>query len=259
MPTLETVRFRFRSDLDDAARDEAVAASSRFLAEQPGYRRRLVARRDNGEILDLVEWEGRSQALAAAEVFPKADAAAQFIQSIEPASAEMGHLELIHRHEVVPLAELLAAKLRASREFFERSTSVLTDEHEGFRPREEMLTVAQQVAHAASSVDWFTEGAFSSEGFDLDFEAQARWVAEQSSLSGARTHLGEAFDRAIERFGAAAEDALRKALPPGPIMGGKPRWSVVSGVEEHTAHHRGSLAVYARLLGLVPPMPYAEG
>lgn len=42
MPTLETVRFRFQPDVEDTARDEAVAASSRFLAEQPGYRRRLV-------------------------------------------------------------------------------------------------------------------------------------------------------------------------------------------------------------------------
>jgi uncharacterized damage-inducible protein DinB len=25
---------------------------------------------------------------------------------------------------------------------------------------------------------------------------------------------------------------------------------------EHTAHHRGALTVYSRLLGKVPPMPY---
>ena len=37
----------------------------------------------------------------------------------------------------------------------------------------------------------------------------------------------------------------------------EPRLGVVSGIVDHTAHHRGSLAVYARLRGKVPPMPYA--
>jgi uncharacterized damage-inducible protein DinB len=41
-------------------------------------------------------------------------------------------------------------------------------------------------------------------------------------------------------------------------MGGVPRWSVVSAISDHTAHHRGALTVYSRLLGKVPVMPYAE-
>jgi hypothetical protein len=33
--------------------------------------------------------------------------------------------------------------------------------------------------------------------------------------------------------------------------------AVVSGIVDHTAHHRGSLAVYARLIGKEPLMPYS--
>jgi uncharacterized damage-inducible protein DinB len=155
------------------------------------------------------------------------------------------------------LGRHLVEQLEASRAFFERTTSVLTDEHEGFRPREEMYTVAQQVAHVAATVDWLTAGAFSPGGFDLDFEAQARRLADQTSLAAARRQLAQSYDRAIERFGSRTEEELLRPLPDGPVMGGKPRRAAVSGIEEHTAHHRGSLAVYARLLGLVPPAPYS--
>ena len=37
-----------------------------------------------------------------------------------------------------------------------------------------------------------------------------------------------------------------------------PKFVAVSGIVEHTAHHRGSLSTYTRLCGKVPPMPYME-
>ena len=37
-----------------------------------------------------------------------------------------------------------------------------------------MLSVAAQIAHAAHTVDWFITGAFSPQGFDLDFAAHER-------------------------------------------------------------------------------------
>ena len=47
-------------------------------------------------------------------------------------------------------------------------------------------------------------------------------------------------------------------LAPGPIMGGLPRFTIFGALTDHSAHHRGALTVYARLLGKVPPMPYME-
>jgi uncharacterized damage-inducible protein DinB len=41
-------------------------------------------------------------------------------------------------------------------------------------------------------------------------------------------------------------------------MGGQPRHSIIGALIDHTAHHRGALTVYARLLSKVPPMPYGE-
>ncbi len=37
-----------------------------------------------------------------------------------------------------------------------------------------------------------------------------------------------------------------------------PRFAIFSAITDHTAHHRGALTVYARLKGIVPPMPYMD-
>jgi len=50
-----------------------------------------------------------------------------------------------------------ANQLLASKEFFERSTRVLDEADSGFRPRDEMMTVAHQVAHAAQTIDWLSK------------------------------------------------------------------------------------------------------
>jgi uncharacterized damage-inducible protein DinB len=58
---------------------------------------------------------------------------------------------------------------------------------------------------------------------------------------------------------SAKSDAdLMTLLPPGPIMGGVPRMAIFGAITDHTAHHRGALTVYARVSGIVPPMPYGD-
>jgi uncharacterized damage-inducible protein DinB len=119
-----------------------------------------------------------------------------------------------------------------------------------------MMTAAHQVAHTAQTIDWFVEGASRPEGFDLDFEKHAKGVAQVASLSVARQLLEKAFANAIEFVRSRSADQLAQPLPPGPVMGGQPISDIVWSMVEHTAHHRGALTVYSRLLGKVPPMPY---
>ena len=117
----------------------------------------------------------------------------------------------------------LAARknLEFARQCFENTTKVLTEEDGGFAPTPEAMTVTGQVVHVAQTLDWLREG-----GFD------GVWKMEFEVL--------------------AAE------MPANPIMQG-PRYEVIGGVVDHTAHHRGALAVYARLQGKTPAMPYGEG
>src|SRR6266566_9439029 len=88
--------------------------------------------------------------------------------------------------------QLLANQLLASKEFFERSTRVLEEADSEFRPREGMMTAAQQVAHTAQTLDWFIQGASRPEGFDLDFEKHAMALETMTSLAEARRMLDAA-------------------------------------------------------------------
>jgi uncharacterized damage-inducible protein DinB len=149
-----------------------------------------------------------------------------------------------------------ANQLLASKDFFERSTRVLAESDSEFRPQDGMMTVAQQVAHAAQTLDWFIEGASRSEGFDLDFEKHAKALAAVTSLAAARQALETAYANAITFLRSRTAEELARPLPPGPVMGGLPISDIVWAMVEHTAHHRGALTVYSRMLGKVPPMPY---
>jgi uncharacterized damage-inducible protein DinB len=155
-----------------------------------------------------------------------------------------------------PQAYDFASQLVASKDFFERSTRVLDEGDSGYRPNEAMMTVAQQVAHAAQTLDWFVEGASRPEGFDLDFEKHAKELAAVTSLNAARQMLERAYANAITFLRSQSPEQLASPLPAGPVMGGQPISEIVWGMIEHTAHHRGALTVYSRLLGKVPPMPY---
>ena len=154
--------------------------------------------------------------------------------------------------------ESLVAELKSTKEFFDRSTRCLTEDDSAFAPVEGMWTVAQQVAHAAQTVDWFFMGAFRPEGFDTDWEKLGKEVAAVRSLGAARAWLDAAFARAVEAIASRPAEEVFGLLPPNPILGEMPRAHIVSSIVDHTAHHRGALTVYSRLLGRVPAMPYME-
>ncbi len=151
-----------------------------------------------------------------------------------------------------------ARQLQETKLYFDRSTRNLTEADSGFTPGEGTWTVAQQVAHTAQTVDWFVEGVFRPDGFDMDFERLATEVAGVSSLTEARAWLDRAFEKATQAFGSRSAAELAEPLPPGPIMGGEPRAAAIGAIVDHTAHHRGALTIYSRLLGRVPAMPYME-
>jgi uncharacterized damage-inducible protein DinB len=149
-----------------------------------------------------------------------------------------------------------ANQLLASQDFFTRSTRVLEEGDSGFRPQPDMMTAAQQVAHAAQTLDWFIEGATRPEGFDLDFAKLAAELEKVTSLTAARQMLEKAYANAVRFLRSQTPEQLAQPLPAGPVMGGQPISDIVWAMVEHTAHHRGALTVYSRMLGKVPQMPY---
>ena len=152
-------------------------------------------------------------------------------------------------------AETLVNQLNTAKKYFDTSTECLDEGASDFSPAEGMFTAAQQVAHTAQTVDWFMEGVFGS-GFDMDFEKHVADVRKVSSLKAARESLDRSFTKLTDLIGSKSMEELSKPIPEGPIMAGLPRLTIVSGLVEHTSHHRGALTVYARLRGKVPAMPY---
>lgn len=151
--------------------------------------------------------------------------------------------------------ETLVAQLNAAKQYFGKSTACLDENDSGFAPSEDMFTVTQQVAYTAQTVDWFIAGAFG-EGFNMDFEGHIAEIKKTISLNVARDWLKKSFKTLTDLIASKTMEELTEPIPDGPIMAGLPRMTIVSGLVEHTSHHRGALSVYARLLGKVPAMTY---
>ena len=147
-------------------------------------------------------------------------------------------------------------QLAKAEEYFNRSADCLQEKDSGFKPEDGSRTAAQQVAHCAQTIDWFLDGVFGANGFDLDFSKFDTEIEDVTSLTAAREWLTGSFQKAREAFGSKTMEELSQTLPEGPVMGGAPRLAAVSAIVEHTAHHRGALTVYSRLAGYTPNMPY---
>ena len=155
------------------------------------------------------------------------------------------------------MKETLIKELSEIEKFFETSTDCLKEENCNFRPVDGALSVVEHVAHAAQSIEWFVAGMTSYDGFDLNFESHWEEVGKVKTLHEARSWFSKAIEDAISTIQDMSEDELSSLLPEGEVMGKEPKYKVVPAIAEHTAHHRGALTVYSRLLGKEPKMPYA--
>lgn len=153
-------------------------------------------------------------------------------------------------------AEQIVIQLKTSHKYMKSTISIFDEDDAGFAPQPELYTVAGHVAHAADSVEWFVEGAFG-KGWNLDFEGLIAAARAVETLEEATAWLDRAFEKAIATFEAASEEDLAGTIPDERIMKGAPRSAIVGPIVDHTAHHRGALTVYARLVGKVAPMPYS--
>lgn len=151
----------------------------------------------------------------------------------------------------------LVRLIQLSKEWFDRSSQCLTEDDSAFQPTKEAMTSAQQVAHVAQTIDWFVEGTFRSEGFDVNFAEHAKKAQAVTSLKEARAWLDRAYAAAVKAFESRSEEELNEPIAPG-LMGGTPRHAIAGSIADHTSHHRGVLTVYSRLLGKTPDMPYMD-
>jgi uncharacterized damage-inducible protein DinB len=151
-----------------------------------------------------------------------------------------------------------ATPIRQSLKFFSKTLSVFSEDDSSYAPAPGQFTVSQHVAHVAQTIDWFMVGGFSDKGFDLDFAAHHAAIREHNSLEESLIWLVKAVDAAAAILDEVTPEEMMEPIAAGPIMAGEPRAAVIAAIAEHTAHHRGALAVYARMRGYTPPIPYMD-
>ena len=145
--------------------------------------------------------------------------------------------------------------IQTQEKFFNTTIACFEEKDSGYTPQAGMMTVTQHVAHTAQTVQWFLTGAFDPNGFDMNFEKHAQESNKVTSLAEAKKWMATSCREAEALIRSKTMADFHVPIA-GKIMGGLPRVVIFEALADHTAHHRGSLAVYARLLGRKPAMPY---
>lgn len=150
-----------------------------------------------------------------------------------------------------------ASALRKNRAFLQNIIKDFKPEHADFRPKPEMMSVAEQIRHIAHTIHWFFDGGFE-DNWDMDFEKFMAKDKAPCTLEEAVQALDAAVERSVKMVEKLSEAELAAPMKDNPIFGASPRLVTISADTDHMAHHRGALSVYLRLLGVVPTMVYTE-
>lgn len=136
----------------------------------------------------------------------------------------------------------------------------IPEEKYGFRPAEGTRTVAETLAHIASTTQWPAEahGArMSAVNFDLFMDAFHRSLAFAASLT-TKAQILDALRTEGDKFAAFLESFPDEALaervhyPAGMQPPDKSRFEMLMSPKEHEMHHRGQLMLVQRMLGIMP-------
>lgn len=91
MTTVETIRFRLRDSIDDAAfraLDRRVAND--YMARRPGFLSRETLRSPDGEYLVIVHWASEAEAEATINAFFAAPETQEFIAAVDTTTVASG-------------------------------------------------------------------------------------------------------------------------------------------------------------------------
>ncbi len=143
----------------------------------------------------------------------------------------------------------------------------IPEEHYGFRAAEGVMSVAEMLAHLATSTGWAEELHCVERRIDVSYEdfsrymtlsqAAARELTTKAAIVEALTTRGETF---AAQIAAMTDDQLAETVtfPPPVQPPSRTRFEMLLSVKEHEMHHRGQLMLIERLLGIVPHLTRAR-
>ncbi len=173
------------------------------------------------------------------------------------------------------------------RDFFLRATAVFAEHDADYRPAAGMLSVVEHIHHATAALELFVSQYFCrfvqtksiehrsfrlgrswlSAQPELGF-ADLSWTdkaaayqasSERETLTQALAALSQTLEYTATLFARLDLAQLQQPLGDNPVMPAYfTGFDVAEFMFDHTAHHRGALAQYARLLGHDPKIPYFD-
>lgn len=161
-----------------------------------------------------------------------------------------------------PAATLLDEAIEAwtyARNGVIEEAEVIPDEEYDYRPRDESRSVSELLLHVVESGLMMSgelsdpEGDFTRDDFAGFMERYAGDVPESPSPAELRTLLRSTLDEGVERIRGAGEVGMLQTIRrfDGEL------WTRIAWMNHgiaHEEHHRGQVALYARLLGHVPAL-----
>ena len=139
----------------------------------------------------------------------------------------------------------------------------IPEEKYSYRAAPDTMSVAELLAHLATSTNWASVCHFVEKKSTVSMEDFGRWMGEGGTASKALTSKsaivaalkanGDAFAQSLE---AMTDEQLGEAV--GLPMGSKSRFEMLLGVKEHEMHHRAQLFLIERMVGIVPHLTRAR-
>ena len=130
-----------------------------------------------------------------------------------------------------------------------------------YRAAEGVMSVAEMLAHLASSTYWAEQLHFAEQKREVAFEDFARYMGRVAAMEKELTtkpQIVDALKTQGEHFAhflnALTDEQLAEHVSfPAPVQPSqKTRLEMLLGVKEHEMHHRAKLMLLQRLIGMVP-------
>lgn len=164
-------------------------------------------------------------------------------------------------------AKELAESFRTVRKNTIQVAQDIPEDKYGFRPAADVMSVAEVLAHLASSTHWAEQLHCVEKKSGVGFEDFGRYMAEgkavadglksKADIIAALESRGQAFAARLESFSEA--QLAEHVSFPAPIQPpSKSRFEMLLSVKEHEMHHRGQLMLVERMLGIVPHLTRAR-
>jgi uncharacterized damage-inducible protein DinB len=150
------------------------------------------------------------------------------------------------------LRDFLVPEFEAEMRETGRMLAAVPEIHREYRPDPESRSALELAWHIVSSEIWLLEGIVNGQLAPEQARLPRHIRSVQDVIDLHRTSVPELLDQ-VRQLGP---EGLLRTMP----FNAEDNPSIVylSFLIRHTAHHRGALTVYARLLGKTPLMPYGE-